>query len=110
MSSSAKLRAAAVHALQRSQRVDRARYLRTRHEELNARAPALPVNRESNGRVLTLSTGRFGVLAPRAPKQRMRRPIGVAGSIGEAQLLLTAWRNGRNAIVAFVVWLAGGAR
>lgn len=108
--SSSPIRAAAVvsvaHEHTDSQEVDRPRYLDARHEPLPIRSLTIPRDRESTGRIVTLSTGRFGVLAPRAPKERQRRPIGVADSMDAAQTRLRNWKQGRVTVVAFVAWLA----
>lgn len=95
-----------VHELQPSLRSDRARYLSARHEPLNKGVPAFPVDRESTGRIVSLGTGRFGVLAPRAPKQRFRRPIAAVDSVEEGQRVLKEWRDARDAVVKCVAWLA----
>lgn len=71
----------------------------------------MPGDRESAGRIITLSTGRFGVLAPRAPRQRKRRQLGAAGSVKEAQRILDDWREGRRLLVEeFLPWLSRGCR
>jgi hypothetical protein len=84
-----------------------AKYLSFRHGQLNGRAPALPVDRQSTGRIVSLGAGRFGVLAPRAPKGRFRRPIAAVDSMEEGQAVLRDWRQARDNIVEFVVRLAG---
>lgn len=112
--SSASIRAAVPvrHESNDSQRVDRAKALRMRHGFLNNSGPAIPVDRESTGRIVTLGPARFGALAPRDPKGWRRRQLGAASSTEEAQRLIDNWRAGRKTIVAFVVWLSamGGWR
>jgi hypothetical protein len=105
--SSSSFRAAPIlHRTDNSQRADGGRYLNSRHGVLNNSGPTFPVDRESTGRIITLSTGRFGVLAPRAPKERQRKPIGVVDSVDEGQRRLSDWRGGGKLIVAMVAWLA----
>ena len=95
------------HNLDDSARSLRAKALQIRHGQLNNIAPALPVDRQSTGRIVSLGANRFGVLAPRAPKGRFRRPIAAVDSVEEAQLALRNWREARDNIIEFVVMLAG---
>jgi hypothetical protein len=83
-----------------------AHYLNARHEQLNRTVPVLPVERESTGRIVSLGANRFGVLAPRAPKGRWRRPIAVVDSWEEGQNVLRDWRQARDNILEFLIELA----
>jgi hypothetical protein len=98
------------HSLDDSAAALRPQGLNRRHQGLRVRSVVPAASRESVGRIITLGQSRFGALAPRAPNERKRRPLGAVSSVDEAQALLSGWRAGRNALVAFVAWLAGGGR
>jgi hypothetical protein len=94
------------HELQPTQQRPKRLVLRGRAELMSGRAvPETPFDRGSVGKIVTLSGGKFGAITPRDERGK-RRPIRTCESIAEAQLILTAWRHGRDSIVAFVAWLA----
>lgn len=72
------------------------------------RVPQPPLDRDST-RVLAMPSGRFGVIFARDADGN-RLPQRLVNSESHANELAREFRRGRDAIVAFVVWLAGGAK
>jgi hypothetical protein len=103
--SSSSIPAAPIHGEESSVQNVRAKALRIRTEGLNWTAVAPVATRESVGRIVSLSTGRLGVLSPRDARGK-RRPLGVVGSPTDAQQRIADFKH-RKLIADFVARLSG---